>query len=123
MDARTVSDVKISEDGRVAVITREGASNRRNGIVLLDVSDPMNGVRILSRFDDELTGGVDNAFIHDKHVYALSAGQRYDIINIEDPTRPQRVGRFELSKFRYHSGTAIRRTPRHRRSAIGARAL
>jgi hypothetical protein len=96
VDARTVNDVKVSEDGRIAVITREGASNRRNGIVLLDVSDPMTGVRILSRFDDELTGGVHNAFIYDKHVYALSAGQRYDIINIEDPARPQRVGRFEL---------------------------
>lgn len=96
VDARTVNDVKISEDGRVAVITREGASNRRNGIVLLDVSDPLNGVRILSRFDDELTGGVHNAFIHDNHVYALSAGRRYDIINIEDPAKPQRVGRFEL---------------------------
>ena len=96
VDARPVNDVKISEDGRIAVITREGASNRRNGIVLLDVSDPMNGVRILSRFDDQLSGGVHNAFIHDKHVYALSGGQRYDIINIEDPTRPQRVGRFEL---------------------------
>jgi hypothetical protein len=96
VDARTVNDVKVSEDGRIAVITREGASNRRNGIVLLDVSDPMTGVRILSRFDEDLAGGVHNAFIHDKHVYALSGGQRYDIINIEDPSRPQRVGRFEL---------------------------
>lgn len=96
VDARTVNDVKISEDGRIAVITREGASNRRNGIVLLDVSDPMSGVKILSRFDDDLAGGVHNAFIHDKHVYALSAGQRYDIINIEDPAKPQRVGRFQL---------------------------
>ena len=40
VDARTVNDVKISEDGRIAVISREGASNRRNGIVVLDVSEP-----------------------------------------------------------------------------------
>ena len=33
VDARTVNDVKISEDGRVGVITREGASNRKNGFV------------------------------------------------------------------------------------------
>ena len=96
VDARTVNDVKISEDGRTAVISREGASNRRNGIVVLDVSEPQVGVRILSRYDDELTGGVHNIFLHDKHVYALSAGQRYDIINIEDPTKPHRVGRFAL---------------------------
>lgn len=96
VDARTVNDVKVSDDGRVAVISREGASNRRNGIVLLDVSAPREGVRILSRFDDELTGGVHNVFVYEDHVYALSAGQRYDIIDIEDPANPRRVGRFAL---------------------------
>ena len=29
VDARTVNDVKISEDGRVGIISREGASNRK----------------------------------------------------------------------------------------------
>lgn len=96
VDARTVNDLKVSEDGRIAVISREGASNRRNGLVVLDVSNPTDGVRVLSRFDDQLTGGVHNVFIYDSHVYALSAGRRYDIINIEDPTDPHRVGSFEL---------------------------
>ena len=96
VDARTVNDVKISEDGRIAVLSREGASNRRNGIVILDVSEPLVGVRILAAYDDELTGGVHNVYVRDGHVYALSAGQRYDIINIEDPKNPHRVGRFEL---------------------------
>jgi hypothetical protein len=95
VDARTVNDVKISEDGRVGVISREGASTRRNGLVILDVSDPSN-VSIISEFDDELTGGVHNVFIYDRHIYAVNNGQRYDIINIEDPARPYRVGRFEL---------------------------
>ena len=36
VDARTVNDVKISEDGTLCVISREGASNRKNGIVLID---------------------------------------------------------------------------------------
>jgi hypothetical protein len=35
-------------------------------------------------------------FIYDHHVYALSAGQRYDIINIEDPSNPVKVGSFQL---------------------------
>ena len=96
VDARTVNDVKVSEDGRVAVISREGASNRKNGFVVLDVSEPQVGVRILSRFDDQLRGGVHNVFIHDEHVYALSNGRRFDVISIEDPTQPYRVGRFEL---------------------------
>jgi len=96
VDARTVNDVKVSEDGRIAVICREGASNRKNGIVILDVSEPELGVRILSTFDDQLNGGVHNAFIYENHVYALSDSTRYDIINIEDPKNPHRVGRFEL---------------------------
>ncbi len=97
VDARTVNDVKVNEEGTIAVISREGASNRRNGLVILDVSDLQNkGAQILSRYDDELTGGVHNVFVYEDHVYALSAGQRYDIINIEDPTAPHRVGRFEL---------------------------
>ncbi len=96
VDARTVNDVKISEDGRFCVISREGASNRRNGLVVLDVSDPQNGVSVIARYDDQLTGGVHNVFIAEEHIYALSAGRRYDILNAEDPTNPYRVGRFEL---------------------------
>jgi len=95
VDARTVNDVKISEDGRVGIISREGASNRKNGLVILDVTDPFN-VKITKMYDDNLTGGVHNVFIYQDHVYALSAGTRYDIINISDPSNPFRVGSYEL---------------------------
>jgi len=95
VDARTVNDVKISEDGTIGVLTREGASNRKNGIVILDVSDPSN-VSVISEYTDGLTGGVHNAFIYEDHVYAVNNGRRYDIINIEDPANPYTVGRFEL---------------------------
>ena len=94
VDARTVNDVKVSEDGRTCIISREGASNRRNGFVLLDVSDPHN-VEILSTFDDGLTGGVHNVFIHEDHVYAVNNGRRWDVVNVEDPRNPFRVSRFE----------------------------
>ena len=95
VDARTVNDVKVSEDGRVAVLTREGASNRKNGIVILDVTNPRD-VKIMSEYTDGLTGGVHNSFIYENHVYAVNNGRRYDIINIEDPANPRTVGRFEL---------------------------
>ena len=95
VDARTVNDVKISEDGSLAVITREGASNRRNGIVIMDVSDPHN-VEVISEYTEDLTGGVHNAFIHEDHVYAVNNGRKYDIINIEDPANPFTVSQFEL---------------------------
>ncbi len=96
VDARTVNDVKVSPDGRFAVISREGASNRRNGLVVLDVTNPTDGVKILARYDDQLTGGVHNVFVAENHILALSAGRRYDILNAEDPANPYRVGRFEL---------------------------
>lgn len=96
VDARTVNDVKISEDGRIGVVSREGASNRRNGIVILDVSNPRD-VRILSTFDDQLTGGVHNAFIYENNVYAVNNGRRWDVINIDDPTKPTRISRFETT--------------------------
>jgi hypothetical protein len=95
VDARTVNDVKVNEDGDVCVISREGASNRRNGIVILDCSNPRD-IRILSVFDDELTGGVHNVFVYDGHVYAVNNGTRFDVINIEDPSNPHRVGRYAL---------------------------
>ena len=95
VDARTVNDVKISEDGCVAVISREGASNRRNGLVILDVTNP-HDVQIHAAYDDGLTGGVHNVFIYDNHIYAINNGRRFDVINIEDPKNPHRVGRFEL---------------------------
>ncbi len=95
VDARTTNDVKVSEDGELCVISREGASNRRNGIVIVDCTDPRN-IEIVATYDDELTGGVHNLFIYDDHVYAVNNGTRFDVINIADPTNPHRVGRFEL---------------------------
>lgn len=95
VDARTVNDVKVSEDGKVAVISREGASNRKNGLVIIDVSNPRD-VSIISEFSENLTGGVHNVFIYKNHVYALSAGRKYYSINIEDPSSPRIVGEFEL---------------------------
>ncbi|MCW9708631.1 Ig-like domain-containing protein [Fodinibius salsisoli] len=95
VDARTVNDVKISEDGRIGVITREGASDRKNGIVILDVSDPRN-VSIISEYTRGLTGGVHNSFIYQDHVFAVNNGRRYDIIDISDPENPATVSRFEL---------------------------
>jgi hypothetical protein len=95
VDARTVNDVKVSEDGRVAVITREGASDRRNGVVLLDVSDPFD-VREIVSYDEGLTGGVHNAFIHRGHLYAVNNGTRYDVLDIREPSNPFRVASFAL---------------------------
>ncbi len=96
VDARTVNDVKVSADGSVCAISREGASNRRNGVVLLDCSNP-HDVQILSSFDQGLTGGVHNVFLDESHVYAVNNGRRWDVINVEDPRNPFRVSRYETT--------------------------
>jgi len=94
VDARTVNDVKVSEDGTLCVISREGASNRRNGFVMIDCTDPRDA-EILSSFDQGLTGGVHNVFLDNNHVYAVNNGRRWDVVNVEDPRNPFRVSRFE----------------------------
>ena len=40
LDARRINDVKIHPNNRIGILTREGASDRRNGIVLLDLAGP-----------------------------------------------------------------------------------
>ena len=94
VDARTVNDVKVSEDGTLCVISREGASNRRNGIVMIDCTNPREA-EVLSSFDQGLTGGVHNVFLDNNHVYAVNNGRRWDVVNVEDPRNPFRVSRFE----------------------------
>ena len=97
VDARTVNDVKVSEDGKICVISREGASNRKNGIIIIDVSNPYD-VKIITEYTKNLTGGVHNVFIYENHVYALSNSEKYYVINIEDPYNPIEIGKFELGK-------------------------
>ena len=97
VDARTVNDVKVSQDGKFAVISREGASNRKNGIIIIDVTNPKD-VKIISEYTKNLTGGVHNVFIDNNHIYALSNGERYYIINIDNPNKPIQVGMFEVGK-------------------------
>ena len=97
VDARTVNDVKVSQDGKICVISREGASNRKNGIIIIDVTNPKD-VKIISEYAKNLTGGVHNVFIDNNHIYALSNGERYYIINIDNPNKPIQVGMFEVGK-------------------------
>ena len=98
VDARIVNDVKVSKDSKICVITKEGASNRKNGFVILDISNPSD-VKVLSEYTDGLTGGVHNVFIDNNHVYALNAfgnPAKFEVVNIEDPKNPKGVGKFEL---------------------------
>ncbi len=101
VDARTVNDVKVSPDARYATMTREGASDRVNGLIILDLADPAHP-RIAANVTEGLTGGVHNAFPMEDYVYALSGGQKYVIIDIEDLENPRTVGEVQHEDCRIH---------------------
>jgi hypothetical protein len=98
VDARVVNDVKVNAAGTLAVITREGASNRRNGIVVLDLADPAHP-KVASEYTETLTGGVHNTFIVDNLVYTINDGTLdVHIIDIADPKAPREVGRWGIEQ-------------------------
>jgi hypothetical protein len=96
LDARRINDVKIHPNNRIGVATREGASNRRNGIVILDLSTPAHPT-ILSTYDETVSGGVHNVWITEDPdlIYACHNGTSdIHIIDISDPANPREVGRW-----------------------------
>ncbi len=99
VDARVVNDVKVNEAGTLAVITRESASSRRNGIVVLDLADPAHPT-IASEYWETLTGGVHNTFIDGDLVYAVHNGTSdVHVIDISNPREPHEVGRWGVPAY------------------------
>jgi hypothetical protein len=109
VDARVVNDVKINETRELAVITREGASNRRNGIVILDIRTPAHPT-VVTSFTENLTAGVHNVWIEGDIVYAVNDGTRaLHIIDISDPRNPEQVGRWQIeNEDRYLHDVTVR---------------
>ncbi len=96
VNARVVNDVKVSADASWAIITREGASTRRNGIVVLDLTDPAHPT-ILSELTDSLTAGIHNVWIMGDVVYAVNDGTNaMNILDLSDPANPRHAGRWEI---------------------------
>jgi hypothetical protein len=95
-DARLVNDVSTTADGKIAVVTREGASNRKNGIVFLDTSLPAHP-KVLSEYTSTVTGGVHSAFIDGHWVYLTDdATGSLRVIDFEDPRSPKEIARWQL---------------------------
>ena len=101
VDARTINDVTVSPDGRWAALSREGASNRVNGVVFLDLENPAHP-KVSASFDTELTGGVHNMFATKDHLFAVSGGAKYVIINAEDIYKPAYVSEYRHPNARLH---------------------
>ncbi|MGH7717344.1 MAG: hypothetical protein ACREON_00675 [Gemmatimonadaceae bacterium] len=101
VDARVINDVMVSPDGRYGALSREGASNRVNGVVLLDLSNPAHP-RVASTFDERLTGGVHNMFATNDYLFAISNGDKYVIIDVRDINNPKYVSEYDHPNSRVH---------------------
>jgi plastocyanin len=94
-DARVINDVSTTADGKIGVITREGASNRKNGIVFLDLADPAHP-KVLSEYSETVTGGVHSAYVNGHYVYLTDdATGSLRVIDFADPAKPKEVARWQ----------------------------
>ena len=96
VDARHTNDVSTTSDGKIAVLTREGASNRKNGIVFLDTSDSAHP-KVISDYTATVTGGVHSAFIDSHYVYLTDdATGSMRVIDFQDVKNPKEVARWQV---------------------------
>ena len=96
VDARLVNDITTTADGRVLVISREGASNRKNGIAFFDTSDPAHP-KPISEYTETVTGGVHSAFVDGHYVYLTDdATGSMRVIDFADVKHPKEVARWEV---------------------------
>ncbi len=95
VDARLINDVSTTPDEKIGVFTREGASNRKNGIVFLDTTDAAH-LKVLSEYTATVTGGVHSAYIDGHYVYITDdATGSLRIIDFQDPKHPKEVARWQ----------------------------
>src|SRR5215213_2263824 len=95
VDARLVNDISTTADGKILVISREGASNRKNGIAFYDTSDPAHP-KLISEYTATVTGGVHSAFVHDTYVYLTDdATGSMRVIDFKDVKNPKEVARWQ----------------------------
>ncbi|CAN5317807.1 Ig-like domain-containing protein [soil metagenome] len=96
VDARVINSVKVSEDGKWLAATREGATNRRNGILFYSLEDPAHP-RLVSEYTETVTSGVHNVFWVGDLLYATNDGTGdMHIIDLSDPASPKEIGRWGI---------------------------
>ncbi|MDQ5844219.1 MAG: Ig-like domain-containing protein [Acidobacteriota bacterium] len=112
VDARIINDISTTADGKTLVISREGASNRKNGIAFFDASDPAHP-KLISEYTDTVTGGVHSAFVDGHYVYLTDdATGSMRVISFADVKNPKEVARWEVpnevaTTIRSHEGETI----------------
>jgi len=103
VNARSINDMMTSPDGNTLVITREGAADRKNGIVIADTHDPLHP-KLLSEFTDGVTSGVHSAFVHAQPKYGTQVYLTNDgtgalhIVDITDPAHPKQLATWKTPR-------------------------
>jgi hypothetical protein len=103
VDARVVNDVMTTPDGLYGVMTREGASSRRNGIVILSFADPAHPKQI-AEYTETVTGGVHSTYIYQQQKFGTyvfltdDATGSMRVIDLNDPMHPKEVARWETKR-------------------------
>jgi hypothetical protein len=93
-NTRRVNDIMTNPAGTHLVFTREGASDRKNGIVIATLDDPLHPKKCAD-FTEGLTGGVHSTFVYRQekygtHIYLTNDGTgAIHIIDWNDPCQPK----------------------------------
>jgi hypothetical protein len=101
-NTRRVNDVMTTPDGKYLVHTREGAADRRNGVVFASLEDPRHP-KVISEFTEGVTAGVHSSFIykdpkHGQHVFLTNNGTgALHVVNIDDPAKPREVAQWKTT--------------------------
>ncbi len=102
-NTRLVNDIMTDKEGKVLVFTREGAADRKNGLVICTLDDPLRP-KVVSEFTDGVTAGVHSAFVftqpkYGTHVYLTNDGTgALHILDINDPAHPKEVARWKTPR-------------------------
>ncbi|HET9133543.1 MAG TPA: Ig-like domain-containing protein [Gemmatimonadales bacterium] len=102
-NTRRVNDLMTTPDGKTLVFTREGASDRKNGIVIASLEDPRHP-KVIAEFTQGVEGGVHSAFVYRQepygtHVFLTNDGTgAIHVVNIDDPAKPREVAQWRTDR-------------------------
>ncbi len=102
-NTRRVNDIMTTADGKTLVFTREGAADRKNGLVIASLDDPAHP-KVISEFTQGVTAGVHSAFVYSQprfgtHIYLTNDGTgALHVLDIADPKNPKEVAQWRTER-------------------------
>jgi hypothetical protein len=94
--ADVINAIAVSDDGKLAVLACSGAVPERNGLVLLDLADPLHP-RLLSEYRETVPAGARSVFLDGRMAYVADATGTLRVISLEDPVHPRELGGWAMN--------------------------